>query len=267
MAGFLGPAHYSQFPSGINHARRLVCRRIYRLNECTMIGFSPFEKTSDDSLVRSDGSVIHYSAERFVTEIVKGNACFICGAAPEKAAFNDEHVIPKWLLRSLDLYDSTVTLPSGSNIRYGQWTLPCCVGCNTLLGEKVESPVSELMKGGYEGVVSTLQNEGPWILFYWVNLIFLKTYLKSMALRFHLDHRKGEMTIGETIDWGTMHHIHCVVRSILTGTKIDPCALGSFFLLPAKTSKHSKEFDYDGYHWREDSHDPVQRNCDFLCPR
>ena len=56
--------------------------------------------------------------DRFVREICEGSHCFLCGAAPEEKEFNDEHVIPKWLLRKLDIYKLSITLPNNAKIRY-----------------------------------------------------------------------------------------------------------------------------------------------------
>ena len=48
-------------------------------------------KTADGSIVDSEGKVVFFSFDRFMSDIVRGNCCFICGVSPEAAAFNDEH--------------------------------------------------------------------------------------------------------------------------------------------------------------------------------
>lgn len=203
--------------------------------------------TADGSIVAADGTVLYYSCTRFKEEIVQSDTCFICGTSRDASEFNDEHVMPRWLLRSLGLFDATVTLPGGSEIRYGQWKLPCCTNCNALLGTAVEQPVSELLRSGYCAVVDHIRQTGPWMLFEWLNLIFLKTYLKSMSLRFHVDRRPPHVTIGETVDWDTMHHLHCVARSRYTHATVDARVMGSMFILPAKgkaSGEQFEEFDY-----------------------
>lgn len=190
--------------------------------------------THDESVIRPDGSVVHFSLERFRQDIVMGDCCFLCGASLGSKAFNDEHVIPDWLLREFDLHDKSVTLPNGSSYRYSRYRVPCCVACNSLLGEKVETPISEIIKGGYDRVVQLLQTEGPWRLFAWMNLIFLKTHLKDRSLRFNLDARKGTEKIADYYDWTTMHHLHCVARAYRTGAAIDHRIMGSVFVLRAK---------------------------------
>jgi hypothetical protein len=52
----------------------------------------------DDSVESDDGRIILYSAPRFLAEIRYGDGCFICGAKPGTKEFNNEHVIPNWVL-------------------------------------------------------------------------------------------------------------------------------------------------------------------------
>jgi hypothetical protein len=203
-----------------------------------------FFVTDDGSVVRGDGHIIHFSLKRFRRDIVKGDCCFLCGAAPGTKPFNDEHVIPDWLLREFDLHDKSVTLPNGATYRYSKYRIPCCTSCNSTLGEKVEAPISAIIKGGYHHVIEHVLKEGPWQLFAWLNLIFFKTHLKDRSLRYSLDARKGEEKIGDQYDWATMHHIHCVVRAYYTGAKIDPRIMGSVFVLAAKQGPRFREFDY-----------------------
>lgn len=200
--------------------------------------------TPDQSIYRLDGTALHYSCQQFIEEIVEGDTCFICGVKRKKTRFNDEHVIPKWLLRELDIYEDTIVMPNGDSKPYSQWTLPCCITCNSILGKAIEDPVSKLLKAGYSEVQDYVSKNGPSILFYWINLIFLKTYLKSMRFRIHADQRKGNATIGDTIDWSTMHHIHCIVRSIFTGAAIHSSVIGSFVMFPAKILGQYNTFDY-----------------------
>ena len=87
-------------------------------------------KTADGSIKDSDGKVIFFSFDRFMSDIVQGNCCFVCGVGPAEAAFNDEHVLPDWLLRKYRLHDKSVTLPNGTQFRYGGFTVPCCARCN-----------------------------------------------------------------------------------------------------------------------------------------
>lgn len=92
-------------------------------------------KTIEDSkTVVQNGIIKLYSLNDFINEIVDGNCCFICGANPEEKTFNDEHVIPDWILRRYNLYGGNINLTNGTFLRYGQYKIPCCEECNSSLG-------------------------------------------------------------------------------------------------------------------------------------
>jgi len=61
----------------------------------------------DKSIINDQAKVIFFSLERFRTDIVEGHCCFICGARPDANAFNDEHVVPRWILKRFDLLQDT----------------------------------------------------------------------------------------------------------------------------------------------------------------
>jgi hypothetical protein len=112
------------------------------------------------------------------------------------------------------------------------------------MGECLERPIREMFEKGYKSFGEQLKLNGPWDLFCWMNLIFLKTHLKDNNLSFHRDTRKGEMKIGELHSWEDLHHIHCMARSWYTGCDLKIEALGSLLVLPAKILPYGDQFDY-----------------------
>lgn len=204
-------------------------------------------RTADDSLERSDGKVLQFSVERFVKEVVSGSVCFVCGVQVGSEPFNDEHVIPEWLLRRHDLFSREITLPSRSRVRYDRYKVPCCENCNTRLGDLLERPVSEAFRGGPSRVLDFVGEDGGQRLFCWMALLFLKTYLKDTSYRLHLDRRKGEQKLGDSYDWSGMHHVHCVARSAPMDVRLDDTAIGSLVMLPTSDTAENS-FDYgDSY--------------------
>jgi len=198
---------------------------------------------ADRSITSPSGKILFFSGERFQREIVDGDACFLCGTSRDKSAFNDEHVIPDWVLRYTDIYDKRIVLPNGASLRYAEYKIPCCVECNRFLGLSVETPVSEALRLGLDGARRLLSERGPWPLFHWMALLFIKTHLKDRLLRFHLDRRKGQEPISAVHDWSLLHHVHCVARSVYTGAEVEPAVLGSLFVF--ETRKEGFEpFDY-----------------------
>lgn len=200
--------------------------------------------TADGSIIGKDKKILFFSLKRFRRDIVQGNFCFLCGVSPTKTPFNDEHVIPQWLLKEFNLHDKQVSLPNSQGLRYSKYKIPCCASCNSLLGETFEEPISKLLKGGYQDVYDHVIQNGPWLFYIWLALIFLKTHLKDRSLRFNLDERKGAEKIADLYDWNTMHHIHCVVRAAYTRASLNHKIIGSFFLLNAKEAEHIEPFDY-----------------------
>src|SRR5262249_18768816 len=158
-------------------------------------------------------------AERFVRDVIEGDACFLCGRRRTDLPFNDEHVVPDWILRRFNLHARAVRLPNNTSIRYDQYKVPCCEDCNSDSGRALESPVRDMLSSGYARFVRHVQQGGEealHLLYAWLALIFLKTHLRDLALRFVRDRRIASHQIGELYDWDSLHHVHCVSRSVHT---------------------------------------------------
>lgn len=201
-------------------------------------------KTPDGSIIDDTGKVIFFSTRRFVEDICLGNCCFICGARPEDKPFNDEHVLPEWLLRRYSLFDRTITLPNGKAFRYDRLTTPCCVDCNSLMGERIEKPMSVLVAAGHTAFNDYVAGGKLLNVYVWLGLIFLKTHLKDRAFRWHLDARKGAEKIADLHAWEDLHHIHCLVRCFYNGTYVEREAVGSFLTVPMRDEPPGVRFDF-----------------------
>jgi hypothetical protein len=200
-----------------------------------------WKKNSDGSIEDADGKVIFFSTARFVQDIVLGECCFICGARPGQKPFNDEHVIPEWILRRYNLFDRKITLPNETGLRYGSYTVPCCADCNALMGRHFEEPISHAVNGGR---LLDLVSTDPLLVYAWLALIYLKTHLKDRALRLHLDTRKGSEKIADDYDWTELHHLHCLARYFYSGAEIEREAAGSFTALNVDNGGSTDRFDY-----------------------
>jgi len=49
-------------------------------------------KHYDGTITDNEGNIVFYSPERFVSDICKGDNCFLCGAGRSEKVFNDEHI-------------------------------------------------------------------------------------------------------------------------------------------------------------------------------
>lgn len=201
-------------------------------------------KSTDGSLLSPDGVVLYFSKERFVKDICKGDCCFICGAAPESREFNNEHVLPRWILRQYQLFQRKIILPNGTTFSYDKYTIPCCSECNSMLGRKIEQPIKTLFDQGLSAVTAHISTNGSHLLLVWLSLLFIKTHLKDKLLKTNQDHRIKESMISDDYNWSFLHHIHCIARSFFTGCKVDSNVYGSLILTAAKTDDHYESFDF-----------------------
>ena len=94
------------------------------------------------TVINLEGKVIAFGAERFLSDVLGGGCCCICGEKRDDKPFNDEHVIPDWLQRAAKLHAQKITLPNGTPFPYGQYKVPCCVDCNSLYGKELEERVA-----------------------------------------------------------------------------------------------------------------------------
>lgn len=195
------------------------------------------------------GKIAFYSIESFVENIVKTDNCFICGAKESEKPFNDEHIISNWILKQFNLHNTKITLPNGEGINYGEYKINCCVDCNTLMGDELETPMSDLLcnRITMDEFFSKYTED---IIYKWMNLIFIKMHLRDKNFWYELDERKPDRKkIGEQYEYRLLHHIHCLARTVYTGVEVDRRVWGSLFIGRAKTDKNEKKpFDiWDHY--------------------
>ncbi len=198
-------------------------------------------KTNDGSFVDETGKTLFFSFERFRDEICKNGHCFVCGAKPDKA-FNGEHVIPNWLQKHCGIQKEALNLPNGQKAAYGTYKIACCSGCNSLLGEVYEVPISKVLKGGEAAVIDFLESGGAPLFCGWLSLIFLKVHLRDFRNRVFLDERAAAETIGDSYELQHLHHVHAVARAVTAAVDIDPKVFGSLHVLGLVSS--GDLFDY-----------------------
>jgi len=193
-----------------------------------------------------DGRILHFSYDDFLDRIVRGHDCFICGAEPSSKPFNNEHVIPNWILKSYGTPTSFMILPNATTIKNSHYTVPCCQECNTLLGQELEIPISQLLKKDYRTVAGILQSDERWYLrlFHWVCLLFFKTHLKDTYLEAERDRRLASGKIGNSYCWHPLYHIHNIIRQHHTGARLTRDVQGTIVVFEALVEAETEEFDY-----------------------
>jgi hypothetical protein len=206
-----------------------------------------FRLTADGSLL-DDDRVVYLSIPRFVEEVCHNGHCFVCGSAPDGAAFEQEHVLPDWLLRKHKLHDVKIGLPGGAGLTYPRYKVPCCAVCNRNMGRLLEEPVSALLSGGFAGLRSRFDPGVGGILYAWLSLIFFKTHYKDLFLKRDLKKPLEGNRIADHYELEELHHIHCMARACYTRPAVDSAAIGSLFILHAASAPYYDEFDYVDMH-------------------
>jgi hypothetical protein len=207
-----------------------------------------WSRADDGTILDENRRVVFFSCQRFVQSICMGNCCFVCGAAPAEKEFNDEHVLPRWLLREFGLFGRSITLPNGAQFRYGRYKVACCAECNALMGERVETPVRELLHRGRGAVSEHVATKGGLTLFVWMALIFLKTHLRDRYFNLTLDRRESEVSIASLYEWESLHHVHTIARCFVSGAELQREAFGTLVILTAKIEDGDESFDVADLH-------------------
>jgi len=202
--------------------------------------------TTNNILTPKSKKIIHYDYDDFMKSVIKEKCCFVCGAAPGSKRFNDEHVIPNWILKHYATPDAFTILPNQARLKYTEYKVPCCQECNTQLGEKIENPISKFLRRSYDEISKDLEKNDRLFfkLFHWVCLLFFKTHYKDSFLRMERDHRTPSETIADTYCWHGLYHIHAMARQHYTHAQISDNVYGTIIVFEALKEQNKEDFDY-----------------------
>jgi len=201
----------------------------------------------EGSLIDDHGRARHFGRPAFEKLAEDINRCFICGVDRTVVGFNDEHIIPDWLLRRFGLHSKRVTLPNGQQQLYGRYTLRCCKSCNNLLGARLETPVSKLFSDDIFSTIENLKAADSTLLYSWLCLVFIKLHLKDREIRTDPDRRNPSPQIGDMYDWDSLHHIHSVARSSYSEASVDPSVPGTIYVF--EMTDESMRFDFGSLYY------------------
>lgn len=207
----------------------------------TLLGY---QTTPDGSIIDNNEKLVVFSENRFVNDICEGDNCFICGTSKSKTPFNDEHVIPNWMLRNLSLHTEHVRLGNETDFRYSHYKIPCCESCNTLMGRDIETPIKSLLSKNSFEIDECLRREGAHLLYTWLALIFFKIHLRNRSFRMDRNQKNSSKQIADYYEWRSFYILHCIARSFYTGVHLSNNAMGSLFVLPCRTIGVAESFDF-----------------------
>lgn len=202
--------------------------------------------TDKNRIISSTGKVIYYHTDEFVDEIVKSENCFICGASSVDKKFNDEHVIPNWILKRHSLHNASITLPTGELKKYSRYKISCCEDCNYHLGKVYEEPVSKILTTKYSDLRPNLNKENIHLIYRWLCLIFVKTHLRGKSVRLEKNLKIDSFSLSDVYDWRPIHHLYCLARSSYSNPIISEEVYGT--ILFVKMADFDIDFDYIDSH-------------------
>lgn len=197
---------------------------------------------SDGSLWDSQGTFRHFGRVAFEKLTSDFERCFVCGSSQRHSPFNDEHVIPDWILSRFGLHSARITLPNGQQRLYGGYKLRCCESCNSLLGSNLETPISNIFESDTSTTVANLQASDLTLLYSWLCLLFIKLHLKDREFRADPDRRNPSAQIGDMYDWDSLHHIHSVSRVQHSKATIDPTVRGTMYFFEMADEQETFDF-------------------------
>lgn len=199
-------------------------------------------RRSGTIIENATGKIQVFGARDFMQKIVLGECCFICGAEPGTKPFNNEHILPQWLLKLYRAHTNFMILPNNTTIKYGSYVVPCCKDCNSEMSAKLEAPVSNLLKGGYDILWQALEKDSRIykLLFQWLCLLFFKTHYKDTFLLTNRDTRKSTCYLGHHYDWYPLSLVHRMARLHYTDVRPAFEIYGTILVLRAKPD----DFDY-----------------------
>lgn len=199
----------------------------------------------EGNFIDSDNNIVFFSYKYFLEHIIEHKACFICGATRGSKEFNDEHVIPNWIIKKYNLKDESITLLNGQKIKYTRYKIPCCVQCNGKLSAYYENPISSFFNKSYVERIKILHSDKEFEqkLFQWLALIFCKTHIFDTQMNFIPNRTIESPTISSLYDWRNFHIVHSIARNMSTNLIINEKY--STCLIFESAVNHERYFNYD----------------------
>lgn len=180
-----------------------------------------------------------------------GKNCFLCGCYPDGVEFNNEHVIPDWLLRYTGISNMSIKLPNGRLLRYSSYKVRSCEQCNSFLSENVEEPISQAIKSGFDAFIEFF-NGNRKLVFQWLCLVYYKVHFRDFSLRYNVDRRERDTPIGALYAWPNFHHIFCVARSVIFDAEFSRGIVGTIKIFQLNDWERHGNYDYRD-HWITDT--------------
>lgn len=154
--------------------------------------------------------------------------CYICGRHIPRGSekWSVEHVFPKWLLRNLSLFESTITSINRQSIKYSQLTVPCCTQCNNVEFSQIEERIKDAFSSGVDAVRSLDRRD----LFLWLAKVYYGVvYLESLRVVDVRDRTGPPLVPGEHLR--SVRFVHFLLQAASGAVVWEPASPGPASLL------------------------------------
>jgi len=160
--------------------------------------------------------------------------CFLCGELMEKPS--EEHVIPRWILKEVNLYTQRVKLPNKTTFPFRSLTIPCCLDCNREDLSKLENKVKLIFKK--EAKLASAKDEIS--LFYWLLKIYLALAIKSTQLRKEISNKDstGILNISQLNE---LRSLFALMSTLINPTTFDNFTPFSFFIFDINMENYDRK--------------------------
>lgn len=170
-----------------------------------------------------------YGAQQF-----SDNHCFLCGSSSDLTA---EHVFPRWLQRSYDLWNQKLHLLNRTSITYKNLYIPCCRLCNSGPLSRIEKAISNAVANGYEEA----KRVEPRTWYLWTGKIFYGLLRKELSLLSdRSDPKKGTIVTNEVLE--SFSNLHLFLQGV-RGKHYFPYDV-PYTVLTCNLHKTSNSFDF-----------------------
>jgi hypothetical protein len=138
--------------------------------------------------------------------------CFLCGVRLRRNKNRtDEHIFPKWLLRTAGLWNQQMGLLNNTGIFYRNLLIPCCNTCNNEHLSGVENAFARAYARGYRAFSKIHPN----LIWLWCSKIMLGLFIKEHGLALNQRYPKGQRIVSREMlhEYWTMHHFLQLLRT------------------------------------------------------
>lgn len=198
------------------------------------------------NLTLADGNILRFSPDFVEDHIGRKRCCFFCGDKPDTKEFNQEHVVPDWVISRYQLEKSVIVLPNGRAMKFTKTKIPSCVQCNDKLADAFEKPISEEIEfASLPRLIHSRYDIHRERLFCWMALLWSKYVLKSHQQFSNPNRSVGSGTIGAELEKTRAPLMLSFAQTFVNGGGISDDTQGSIFVFDVEVSDFPANSKFD----------------------